>query len=76
MRIKFEPQDKKHPPEKIVVTNIGEFKPGEERMLMPQEEEEGRRLIGNGDFVNPEADAPVAEVGDVEEAVTQKKSKK
>lgn len=57
MNIKFAPQDKNHPRDKKVNTNIGEFLLGESRTLTEQQEKEGRRLIENGDFVEV-SDAP------------------
>ena len=67
MRIRFEPTGP-WPADKKVNTNLGEFAVGEERLLMPDQENEGKRLVENGEFVNPDAEAP-APIENIEGAI-------
>ena len=60
MNIKFQPQDEKHPADKAIRTNVGEFRPGQSLSMQPWQEKEARRLIDNGDFVEV-FDAPAPE---------------
>lgn len=83
MNIKFVPQDKNYPKDKPVLTNVGEFLPGQILSMQPYQEKEARRLIANGDFVEstdaPEAEkkaTPAPEVGDtVDDQIAGKKRK-
>lgn len=50
MNIQFEPQGPNHPPDKKAHTNVGEYYPGQIRTLTPEQEEEGKKLVENGDF--------------------------
>jgi hypothetical protein len=62
MRIQFAPQQKNYPADKKVHTNLGEFLPGEGRLLSPDQEAEGLRLIANGDFIDPNTEEESREV--------------
>jgi len=60
MNIKFVPQDQNWPADKPVLTNVGEFRPGQVLSMQPYQEKEAKRLIENGDFEEA-ADAPTFE---------------
>ncbi len=57
MNIKFLPQDPNWPDGKPVLTNVGEFRPGQILNMQPYQEKEAKRLIENGDFIEA-MDAP------------------
>jgi hypothetical protein len=86
VNIKFVPQDKKWPADRAVMTNVGEFKPGQILSMADYQEKEAKRLIENGDFVespdapppdSPEAAKPAPELQEeIEEQFSGKKSKK
>jgi hypothetical protein len=59
VNIKFAPQDPKWPADRSVMTNVGEFRPGQVLSMQDFQEKEAKRLISNGDFVeSPDAPAP------------------
>lgn len=70
MNIKFIPKDKDGKPEtypsdkwpegKSILTNVGEYRPGQVLSMMPHQIKEAKRLIENGDFEEV-ADAPAFE---------------
>ena len=83
MNIKFVPQNKNHPADKSVLTNVGEFRPGQVLSMQPWQEAEAKRLIENGDFVEaldaptPATEAtPAPEVEDQREPEQQLSDKK
>lgn len=51
MKIRFSPQPGSCSDDRALLTEIGWFRPGEERELSPHEYAAGRRLIANGEFV-------------------------
>ncbi len=72
MNIKFVPQDKNHPADKSVLTNVGEFRPGQVLSMQPWQETEAKRLIENGDFVEAlDAPTPATEATPAPEVAEQ-----
>jgi hypothetical protein len=80
MNIKFLPQDKNFPADRTVLTNVGEFRPGQILSMADFQEKEAKRLIENGDFVeSPDAPTPATAAKlapELEEEQTAKKPKK
>jgi hypothetical protein len=59
VNIKFVPTDPKWPSTRAVMTNVGEFLPGQVLSMAEWQEKEAKRLIENGDFVeSPDAPEP------------------
>jgi hypothetical protein len=85
VNIKFLPSDPKWPADRPVLTNVGEFRPGQILNMQPWQEKEAKRLIDNGDFAEA-FDAPAAEEAkpapevqeekEIEGQISGKKSKK
>jgi hypothetical protein len=83
LNIKFVPQDPRWSADRAVMTNVGEFRPGQVLSMQEWQNTEAKRLIANGDFVevfdapSPENKATLAPElqEEVEEQLAGKKKK-
>jgi hypothetical protein len=72
MFIKFQPQDKKHPKDKAINTNVGSFLPEDiGGPFSDTSAAEAQRLVANGDFVEVDVDGEKVKVSS---AITAPKS--